>query len=303
MGQVAAGVAVVGAVGYGIYKLVTSSKGPEHAPSSRRARSPSPDMSSRRGGYTSADIDHARSLGEEAGAQREIRAQRQRDAAAAHAKEFYPKPVWLRTAGQINIAITGLTGAGKSSLINALRRLRPNDPEAAPTGTVETTMAPTCWTLKVQAAANCFVVVNFWHLPGAGTPAFPREIYIQKMGLRHFDSVVLVSSTRFTETEMLINQHLLKFQVQTVMVRTKVDQDVDNELDKGIDEDAALTKIRADLLRRTGIREAFLVSSKPRFWQSFDMNALGQRLMAECLAARGVPGAHGVAQVLNTIRG
>ncbi|CAF4031106.1 unnamed protein product, partial [Rotaria sordida] len=40
---------------------------------------------------------------------------------------------------ELNIAITGSPGSGKSTFINTIRRLKPTDPDAAKVGTTETT--------------------------------------------------------------------------------------------------------------------------------------------------------------------
>ncbi|RXM91070.1 Interferon-inducible GTPase 5 [Acipenser ruthenus] len=44
---------------------------------------------------------------------------------------------------ELNIAITGESGAGKSTFVNAFRGLKDEDEGAAPTGVVETTAKPT----------------------------------------------------------------------------------------------------------------------------------------------------------------
>jgi len=70
---------------------------------------------------------------------------------AAHAPQTeddrrdYPLPKYLESAEmcrEVNIAITGSSGTGKSSFINALRRMRRNDEKAARVGVTETTSKP-----------------------------------------------------------------------------------------------------------------------------------------------------------------
>lgn len=52
----------------------------------------------------------------------------------------YPRPAYLRSVpDRINIAVTGASGIGKRSLLNAIRRLKTGYPVWAQTGDVETT--------------------------------------------------------------------------------------------------------------------------------------------------------------------
>ncbi|XP_015770548.1 PREDICTED: interferon-inducible GTPase 1-like, partial [Acropora digitifera] len=76
---------------------------------------------------------------------------------------------------EVNIAITGDVGAGKSSFINALIGLRDDDPQAAEVGVAETTLEPTPY--GHPTSPN----IVFWDLPGIGTPNYPDlETYVQK---------------------------------------------------------------------------------------------------------------------------
>lgn len=59
-----------------------------------------------------------------------------------------------------NFAITGQSGSGKSSLINAIRGFSDTDPRAAKVGEVETTM-------KIQSYVHpSYPHVVLWDLPG-----------------------------------------------------------------------------------------------------------------------------------------
>jgi hypothetical protein len=61
--------------------------------------------------------------------------------------------------------------------------------------------------------------VRLWDLPGGGTIIFPQDKYIQTMGLRHFDVVIIVSSGRLTEAEHFIREELNKHKVPVFFVR------------------------------------------------------------------------------------
>jgi len=79
-------------------------------------------------------------------AERNLEVAQERIRSAEEDQRQYPIPPYLRSAcesGQVNIAITGHSGVGKSSFINTLRRMRKNDPGYARVGVNETTMEPT----------------------------------------------------------------------------------------------------------------------------------------------------------------
>jgi ABC-type dipeptide/oligopeptide/nickel transport system ATPase subunit len=54
------------------------------------------------------------------------------------------------TSGKIMLAVTGASGVGKSSLVNSLRKVRDNDPDAAQTGIKETTMEPSMYSFRAD---------------------------------------------------------------------------------------------------------------------------------------------------------
>jgi len=198
-------------------------------------------------------------------------------------KEFdklYQPPAWLgKQQGFVNVAVAGNSGAGKSSFINAARRMRPRDPGAAKVGVNETTMEPTAYEFAG------FPNVRLWDLPGAGTESFPREVYIQTIGLRHFDIVIVISSQRFTETEVFMSVELRRLRIPYFMVRSKVDIDVaNNASDLGVSPEETLRTIREEM-QRLGVEHPYLVSSRQR--EGFEMKTLLQDLTSRIQAARG----------------
>jgi len=218
--------------------------------------------------------------------------------AATDDQDQYPVPGYLEEAansGKIMLAITGASGVGKSSLVNAFRRLRDTDANAAATGVKETTMEPTMYSFSAsegifnqrfyrqlgdgedlnagvrvvlgqvpgQTEGSCAEVLKvseekqtvqvrldeglvldvdvkhvvgtaldvvIWDLPGVGTPNFPQATYLRRMGIRYFDAVLLITSSRFTEAELMLAEELQKFEVPYFMVRNKVDIDIASEI-------------------------------------------------------------------------
>lgn len=94
---------------------------------------------------------------------------------------------------KVHLAICGSSGAGKSSLINAIRGLANHNAGAAPAGIVETTM-----TIKRYPDARTeFPYSHFvwFDVPGAGTLEIPGWQYFNKQGLFIFDVIILVYDT------------------------------------------------------------------------------------------------------------
>ena len=90
----------------------------------------------------------------------------------------------------LNIAVTGETGTGKSSFINALRGVRGEEEGAAPTGVVETTMKRTPY--PHPKLPN----VTIWDLPGIGTTNFTPQNYLTEMKFGEYDFFIIISATR-----------------------------------------------------------------------------------------------------------
>eukprot|EP00929_Paragymnodinium_shiwhaense_P049146 TRINITY_DN24804_c0_g1_i1.p1 TRINITY_DN24804_c0_g1~~TRINITY_DN24804_c0_g1_i1.p1 ORF type:complete len:467 (+),score=100.01 TRINITY_DN24804_c0_g1_i1:184-1584(+) len=184
--------------------------------------------------------------------------EKERQRQVEKARDEYPMPEWLQPkAGDtkaINIGVVGNAGVGKSLMINRLRRVRPHADGWAPVGVNETTMRPTMYAFPNKPQ------MRLWDLPGAGTEAFPSETYIQNMGLRHFDKVIIVTAGRFTSTEVNLRAELEKHVVPFFMVRTKIDIDVyNNQQDNGLTEQATVNQIREDL-RSHGVEKPYLLS-------------------------------------------
>jgi len=267
--------------------------------------------------------------------------------------DSYPVPDFLSSdygMGNINMAVTGASGVGKSSFINTIRRVKASDSTAAKTGFLETTMIPAKFdfptergflgrmtesvrnllnpeddpiqtgdilllrgkevrvikksntglrlTVEVIESGNTEKVdrnkvtgklsdCKIWDLPGTGTPTFPQATYLRSMGIRHFDLVVLLTATRFTEAEMLLMQELKRWRVPFFLVRTKVDSDVQAEIElqeecredwcdveecRDIEDDTI--EVIKEFFRRQYEEEVYCVSSKPRFRDKYDFLTL-----------------------------
>ncbi|KAH3866344.1 interferon-inducible GTPase 1-like isoform X2 [Dreissena polymorpha] len=126
---------------------------------------------------------------------------------------------------KISIAITGQSGSGKSSFINALRGLKDEDKDAAETGCVETTIYPKPY----PHPDNKNLVL--WDLPGVGTRNNPQETYLQTVNFKKYDFIILVSSNRFTEHDTYLAKHIqFKFDdPHLFFVRSKIDVDLENK--------------------------------------------------------------------------
>eukprot|EP00930_Biecheleria_cincta_P085323 TRINITY_DN74716_c0_g1_i1.p1 TRINITY_DN74716_c0_g1~~TRINITY_DN74716_c0_g1_i1.p1 ORF type:complete len:499 (+),score=69.91 TRINITY_DN74716_c0_g1_i1:141-1637(+) len=279
--------------------------------------------------------------------------------------ESYPVPEYLNEyfgQGVVNMAVTGSSGVGKSSWINAVRKIGAKDPDAAKTGVVETTDRPRAFTfepgrsnifrktfdklgrflhltsdadsihlgdrvilqdvpaeykgkraevtsigllgtLRVRLDTGKTLQVSregvtgrlaacmLWDLPGVGTEKFPQSSYLKSMGIRHFDLVVLITATRFTEAELMLMDELRRWKVPFFLVRSKIDIDVEacfdnEEVDCSIgDSDPECRKIEEDTIAtvrfffaREYNERAYCVSSKRKLRRYFDFDELEQSI-------------------------
>lgn len=146
------------------------------------------------------------------------------EVAAAKAKVQYDDNLF-------HFAVTGVSGTGKSSLINAFRGLHNKDQGAAQTGVVETTFSID----RYPDPSHPFVWCD---IPGAGTLQQSDWLYFNNQGLFIFDCIVLLFDTRFTATDVAILTNCRRFQIPTYIVRSKSDVHIRNIMrDMGYESD------------------------------------------------------------------
>ncbi|KAL6041184.1 hypothetical protein STEG23_022890 [Scotinomys teguina] len=98
----------------------------------------------------------------------------------------------------INIAVTGESGAGKSSFINALMGVGHEDQGAAKVGVVETTMERNSYKHPKTKTWT------FWDLPGIGTMKFPPKDYLEKVKFQEYEFLLIVSAGHLTKHQLYL---------------------------------------------------------------------------------------------------
>ncbi|XP_077192971.1 interferon-inducible GTPase 5-like [Paroedura picta] len=192
---------------------------------------------------------------------------------------------------RLDIAITGASGAGKSSLVNALRGMTDYEEGAAGVGVIQTTM-------DVHGYPHpLFPNVTIWDLPGIGTPEFTPQNYLKKVNFSQYDFFMIVSSERFTENDVLLAQGIKKMQKNYYYVRSKMDLCMDSEKRRpNFNENKTLEKIKnycCENLRMAGepSPRVFLISRRhvnmydfPLLQETLEMELDGLKRQALILA-------------------
>ncbi|XP_061452679.1 interferon-inducible GTPase 5-like [Rhineura floridana] len=123
----------------------------------------------------------------------------------------------------LDIAVTGQSGAGKSSLVNALRGMSDYEEGSAETGVTQTTMKPKSYHHPI------FPKVKLWDLPGIGTREFAAREYLETVNFRKYDFFIIVSGERFTEHDIILAHEIQRMGKRFYYVRTKVDVSINSE--------------------------------------------------------------------------
>lgn len=183
---------------------------------------------------------------------------------------------WQNT--RIKIAIAGMSGAGKSSLINAILNQK-----IAPVGVIETTVEAKSYDSEHG--------ITFVDLPGCGTTQFPFDSYIQKTNLASFDAIILVTSNRFYENDVqLYAQITQQLNIPCFVVRTKIDLAINDGLeDNGLTIEQVCQMVTDNIyqnLKPHRPKKVYLVSN--RYRQDYDLQDLINDI---CLSLEGLKSA------------
>ncbi|GAA6111072.1 interferon-inducible GTPase 5-like [Tachysurus ichikawai] len=154
---------------------------------------------------------------------------------------------------ELNIAITGESGSGKSTFINAFRGLGDEDECSAETGVVETTTVPTAYPHPK------FPNVKLWDLPGIGTPRFKADEYLKQVQFERYNFFIIIASDRFRECHANLAAEIQNMKKKFYFVRGKIDSNIEAEKrKKTFNEKETLEKIRENCIK--GLEEIGLKS-------------------------------------------
>ncbi|KAG8218145.1 P-loop containing nucleoside triphosphate hydrolase protein [Butyriboletus roseoflavus] len=150
---------------------------------------------------------------------------------------------------RFHFAVAGISGSGKSSLVNAFRGLTGRDAGAAAVGVTETTLE-----MARYLDANPENPFVWYDLPGAGTIKCRDWQYFNEQGLYVFDCILVLFDNRFTMTDIAILVNARRYNIPTYIIRSKADQHIRNiMIDMGYDSEGGDEK---EVERRDELRKA-----------------------------------------------
>lgn len=135
----------------------------------------------------------------------------------------------------VKCGIIGLSGSGKSSLINAIA-----GEKIAPVGSTEQTM---------EAQSFFHSDIEFVDLPGCGTEKWPQSTYISDLDLETYDCFIIVTSNRLYESDIYLHEEMaVKRDKPCFIVRNKIDLAIrDEAYDNDLSEEETILKVRENI--------------------------------------------------------
>ncbi|XP_046843727.1 uncharacterized protein LOC124437838 [Xenia sp. Carnegie-2017] len=172
---------------------------------------------------------------------------------------------WMNT--EINLAITGDSGTGKSSFINAVRGIKAYEKGAAAVDVAETTKKATRYSHPKHKN------IIFWDLPGIGTPKYPNyKEYCKKVGgLEKYDAFLIFCKTRFTHYDKELAEKISKVvEKPFFFVHTNVDTELKNAKDDEgpkFNEATVMKRMRENCMKNLEVlmhdeKDIFLIDNK-----------------------------------------
>uniref|UniRef100_A0A4W5PIB0 IRG-type G domain-containing protein n=1 Tax=Hucho hucho TaxID=62062 RepID=A0A4W5PIB0_9TELE len=129
----------------------------------------------------------------------------------------------------LNIAVTGESGSGKSTFVNALLGLD-GDGDHHEGHQILPPHQPN---------------VKIWDLSGIGTPNFKAKKYLKEVKFETYDFFIIIGTVRFQENNIMLAKEIQKMKKMFYFVRSKIDNDIRAEAwKKNYREEDLLSKMR-----------------------------------------------------------
>jgi hypothetical protein len=125
-----------------------------------------------------------------------------------------------------------------------------------------------------------------WDLPGVGTPSFPKEQYLKEIGVEKYDFFIIVSKSRFTETDLWLAHEIQNLNKSLLFVHSNIDKDIDdnreddpeNHMEEKVIQEIK-TKIECDL-KYNGVDnpKVFLINNRKT--ETFDFGLINNEMIS-----------------------
>jgi len=129
---------------------------------------------------------------------------------------------------EINFAIAGISGTGKSYFINVLRRVSYGQPNYARVCT-----GKECTAKRTRYPHPDIPHAFLWEIPGGGAHDHPSKTYFEDHGLDLFDVILVFHDGRFSEVASTILRKAKEYNIldRVAVVYSKTYRDVENLID------------------------------------------------------------------------